>query len=96
MTLHQALLHLRELGPRKKVQGICGNIVSTGPFTEDDLLHHFIDWPEYSGRMKFPVSHPELSPRDAYMDTEDLWDVDTEYGRARWRLLDFLIERTAP
>ena len=28
------------------------------------------------------------------MDTEDLWSG--EYGAARWRMLDWLIERTAP
>ena len=63
----------------------------------------FEEWPEFSGEPDFPVPHPDGPDADdgwssaaeaAYMGTEDLWLG--EYGAARWRLLDWLIERTAP
>lgn len=46
-------------------------------------------WPEYSGNTEYPVPSYDDSktPEDAYDLTWDMWRTDTEYGRARWRLL---------
>ena len=60
------------------------------------------EWPEYSGYASFPIRPtPYIS---AYADVCDgFWAARRtgalwlgEYGAARQRLLDFLIERTAP
>lgn len=66
----------------------------------------FEAWDEYSGACQFPVpslDDPGMSARDAfYLPASDVnapftyaprWDTATEYGRARWRLLAFLLER---
>lgn len=52
------------------------------------------EWPEYSGDALFPVPAPEGScPEACYISAKDLWGFD-DYGRARRRLLAWLIERT--
>lgn len=52
-------------------------------------------WPEYSGERNFPVpDNAEEFGRDAelsYVLCSDLFSAEHEYGRARRRLLDFLI-----
>lgn len=40
-------------------------------------------WPEYSGDTQFPVPHPSLSARYAYIRTRDMWAG--EYGDTRRR-----------
>lgn len=40
-------------------------------------------WPEYSGDPTFPVPHPSLSARYAYIRTRDMWAG--EYGDTRRR-----------
>lgn len=50
-------------------------------------------WPEYSGYLSFPVPHPTKKPSDAYFHSDDLYAEDTEYGQARRRLLNWLIEQ---
>ena len=99
MTLHEALLKIRAEGPHHHDQGICAALsnASDDVFCGADLLEFFAEWPEFSGDLHYPVQDPSPEPecpRDVYCLTEDLWDRDTPYGAARWRLLDFLIERT--
>jgi hypothetical protein len=99
--LHQALLKLREDGPSNIFQGIChqGDVIEQKKLLSSFFFFFFFFfslWPEFSGDLVFPVSHPSMTPGEAYMLIDDIWDRETEYGRARWRLLDFLIERTAP
>lgn len=58
-------------------------------------------WPEFSGNIYCPV--PALpkgqirnlgnAPVWAFVQATDLWDEDTQYGRARVRLLKWLIHR---
>lgn len=50
------------------------------------------DWPGFSGVKKYPVSHPELAPMDAY-GCDDLWDPATVYGANRRDLLEHLITK---
>lgn len=61
-------------------------------FTSDiNLMPIFSTWEHYSGQPDFPVPHPTLSPYLAYMNTENRWDRDTEYGALRWNLLAHVI-----
>lgn len=48
-------------------------------------------WPKFSGIIDFPVPHPTMPPYLAYIETVDMWDRRTEYGQARWSLLEFYI-----
>lgn len=92
MSPHEALKRLYEEGPEDKSLGICSLLPCE---YESALKALFPRWPEYSGNITFPVPHPELSPRDAYLFLYDIWNRDTEYGKARWRLLEWLIKETA-
>lgn len=45
-------------------------------------------WPEYSKHQLYPVmGNNGTDPEEAYDNSQDKWDKDTAYGRARWRLL---------
>lgn len=61
----------------------------------------FKKWPEYSGHPSYPVCTIYMAygnePREQFITASSahtMWRG--EYGRARMRLLDFLIERTKP
>jgi hypothetical protein len=56
---------------------------------EKRLDEIFVQWPEYSGDIKYPVPHPEHSPMDAFVFVRYIWIE--EYGATRKRLLDFII-----
>lgn len=96
-TLHQLLLQLREAGPTTDF-GICCQVkhLCDSKQLYDELRALFSRWPEFSGHPEFPVPHPDQSPSQAFHTEVDLWDRSTEYGAARWRLLDWLIEQTEP
>lgn len=55
------------------------------------------DWPEYSGCFSYPISvfniAEGLTPQKQFELYLDKWDQSTEYGKARMRLLNWLIER---
>jgi len=56
------------------------------------LDRDFKTWPKYSGDPRFPVP----GGREGYyfaQDGQKLWDEDTQQGRDRRELLQFLIER---
>lgn len=56
----------------------------------------FKRWPEFSGDIKYPVTHPATVRSDAaYHSTRLKWGV-SEYGLTRLRLVDFLIEQLTP
>ena len=52
----------------------------------------FTSWPEFSGDMAYPVPCAGRDPADAY-GHRARWSKHTKYGRARRRLLKFLIRR---
>lgn len=80
------LKHLAEDGrPSDKSRGICSNV--------QEYSYLWVDWPEFSGDIKFPIQHPHKIPRSAYLDIFNLWDKRTRYGRARYRLCRYLYER---
>ena len=69
--------------------GICNNIRMT-----DDVCKLAKKWPERSNDYSFPVPSydPFIDSFDMYMRCSNVWIG--EYGAARMRLLDFLIEET--
>lgn len=93
------LIFIKQNGPNHLRYGICFNI----SYPEDGfaIVKEFaIGWDEHSGNDDCPVPSFNnnrdcwgmyLYARNSTFD--GLWDKDTEYGRARWRLVDYLIER---
>lgn len=56
------------------------------------LEEQFAHWPEYSGNSDYPIwVCTELSPSENYGLPK--WDGRTKVGRARMRLVKFLIDR---
>jgi hypothetical protein len=57
-------------------------------------LHElFKSWDEFSGDINFPVpsSGGNDSPFMTWCNCYDMWDKNSEYGRARWRLVGHMI-----
>ena len=104
-SLHAALTAVKSL-PQPSLQGApeIGALVMQrlDPHARSeclDLLHREIRaWPEFSGYIDYPVRSPApgaATPLSAAA-SDRRWDASTEYGAARWRLLDYLIEQTEP
>ena len=51
------------------------------------------EWPKHSGNNEFPITVRGISPMKEYLGCYDKWDRKTEYGRLRWELLEWLIEK---
>lgn len=106
--VHAALCVLREqveAGTIFRIEsGICSNVrnllMQIAPY--DQLQEAIIylrwlweTWPEYSGDLFFPVPYAGHDPESTYnLRRVPKWTG--EYGAARLRLLDFLIEQTKP
>ena len=97
----RALSTIKKNGPRSTSYGVCANITvvdrALNPLFGHQVVKHYApSWSEYSGEDEYPVrSFSERSARDEYWhhdDSEEYWSKDTEYGRARWRLVDHLIK----
>ena len=100
--LHKSLVRLKERGPRL-TGGLCVNLdLISEDIDEEQLQTLFRQWPSFSGDDVYPVPSPEpdkLDHNDAFWEAHKLglqWDPSTEYGRLRWQLLDWLIEKTKP
>ena len=101
-ALNDALHQVRREG--KRGRGIC-TLVSTAlceqAHMDQDDVENCMElmkslwkrWPEYSGERMYPVPHPSASAWEAF-GTSWKWTRLTRYGRARRRLLDWLIQRT--
>lgn len=78
--------------------GICNNVAANCYFREDKideiLMEVFSHWPNFSGDIHYPVPHPRCSPMEGYEISRrtSLWDPETEYGKARFELLEFSIK----
>lgn len=61
----------------------------------EDVAPHlrsmFEAWPEFTGMSGYPVPHPHFNPTDAFCEAEDYMFAG-EYGAARIRLLQFIID----
>ena len=87
---------------RRNTIGICGAV--KWYFAEDgktiftirdqDVLQRLMkDWPKHSGVMEFPISVGKISPWKKYVQCDNKWNRKTEYGRLRWELLEWLINK---
>lgn len=79
--------------------GICSNfqLVYEGSFIylTDAMRAYKIDWSnwkEYSGTLLYPVPHPTMKPHIAYDLCNNYFSWFNRYGRARRRLLNWLIK----
>ena len=101
--LHRALLEVeKSVKTSQPATGIC-DLISSALLKQDYLaavklrkeLHNLMrKWPEYSGDAIFPVPAPDGGcPETCYLKAKTLWGFD-DYGRARRRLLVWLIEKT--
>lgn len=77
--------------------GICSlirhNFDGTYGVALNTLQRHYNDWPHYNGNKNFPVPHPTMEPDDAFLTIDNIWDLDTEYGRLRHDLLQHCMAR---
>lgn len=81
-------LEYLDMGKRDAALGICQ--ATRNEFEILVLRACFIQWPDYSGDMTYPIPH-EIGESNAYMLYENLWDTDTAYGCKRMELLQFCI-----
>lgn len=93
-TLLDRLRDLRDNGPTMLNHGICPHVcLSRSSGQERAAFDAAVrSWPEFTGRLGYPVPHPSIdSPVSAYHNSElgDLWSG--AYGDARRRLLDHII-----
>lgn len=89
--LLDALLKLKKKGPPEKGSGLC--IYLSHESSEVIPRHLVQEWPEHPGSVSYPVPHPYFPPAYGYTMSNSKWDKRTQYGKARWRLVDFLIEK---
>lgn len=85
------------------VFGICKNFENTCGRDLDVVMRYweisYADWPGFSGSLAYPVkgvgvrSEPDNDARVTYHDTPNKWDRRTKYGKARYALLNWLIEQ---
>ena len=101
---HSALLEVQKAVESNRAStGIC-DLFSKALLGEDhdlriklskELRNLMRQWPEYSGDAVFPVPAPDGScPETCYVRARNLWGFD-DYGRARRRLLAWLIAETS-
>lgn len=58
----------------------------------------FKNWPEFSGSLMYPIKSYDERIANSFMYNlagvkNAMWDRRTKYGKARWQLLDWLIEQ---
>ena len=76
--------------------GICDNIFRTCPVAAYNwTVENMRYWPEHSGDPQYPVPSPvpEMDAGHFYEQSDYFWKHD--YGAARIRLVEFLLERLA-
>lgn len=97
LKLHKAcrqLMLLKRCGPVNSNTGIC-----SASFEVRYAIRKYVhEWHLFSGNTMYPVPHPTMTPMRAYNSlkmrfAQNLWDRNTQYGRNRWALVDYLIDR---
>jgi hypothetical protein len=53
------------------------------------LEYYFEQWEHFSGNIEYPIE----GCLDEYAAQNNMWDETTKWGKLRWELLDYLIER---
>jgi len=64
-----------------------------------DFLDLAESWPGHSGHRSFPVPSGSVHPAMAFFQSQgdlELWSTSTEYGQARWALLDWCQTQMQP
>ena len=84
------LLAIQTNGPSVRELGICDNLDFD---SKRWAKSKWVNWPKYSGVLNYPVPHHYLPPATAFYSIADVWDRRTRYGKDRWELLDWLIEK---
>ncbi len=107
MTYLEALQQIRNSGPEYLDYGICSNLrhlLEGAPARPNYFYTDMAEWPEGTGSKNYPVPHP-MEPYSYGFDPVDMAEAaydlnrsrksqwEGEYGRMRYRLLDYLIER---
>ena len=106
-TLHHLLLQMRDSAKYDSICFMLQDLYSQQFNTRYDGLLDYVEelaaeWPEYSGYASYPIRPaPHITTYED--ESGGFWEARRsktlwvgEYGAARQRLLDFLIERTAP
>lgn len=98
-SLLEKLQELHTNGPAPYYHGIYTQVNGITHLERGYMLYLMRQWPERSGHIDWPVpaSQADKSPEAAYhkymeSNTKQMWDRNTEYGKLRWELLEWLIE----
>ena len=90
---------IKKFGPNRPEVGICRNVLGDTIPNTTYLLEIFDylsieKWELYTGLEEFPVPSfvPSLSCYECY-DRLDKWSKRSKYGKARWDLVDYLINQ---
>lgn len=90
--LLEILQDIKKNGPSVKSFGICANVHrALGNPGQEELKDLMAEWPKFSGRRAYPIGIEGIDPAWSFLFVKNYWDKETEYGRLRWELLDFLI-----
>ena len=77
--------------------GLCHNVGVKLTYSEESAWIRvcpvlYKEWPKYSGIPAYPVPSSTKDPDMAYWDTDDMYDTETQYGRDRLELAQFMID----
>lgn len=88
---------------RDGTTGICSSIDTyfrrKGYYTQSSDTYEIRSlmscWQKFSGKDFYPIPSPNPSktPHEYFHECHDMWNQETEYGKLRWELLEFCIQR---
>ena len=88
---------------RDRTTGICSSVDNyfgrKGYYTQSSDTYEVRSlmsyWPKFSSKDFYPIPSPVPSktPHDYFHECHDMWNQETEYGKLRWELLEFCIQR---
>lgn len=97
MKLLEALIRIREEGPKLPRSGICANLLAIGTHV---MLSEFValvpSWPKCSKTSGYPIPSPYISASSdiAYHAYGNyMWNPDHPYGALRLELLNWCIKQ---
>ncbi len=103
-TLLEALKAIKtDPSLRSDEVGICSSIDTyfriKGYYTQSsdtyEIRRLMSYWPKFSGKDFYPIPSPvpNKTPHGYFHECHDMWNQETEYGKLRWELLEFCIQR---